>query len=602
MRRRLRVPRLPVPLLIALACGLLTGGVGTGAYVLGLLDRVDLAAVDSMFAIREDPAKARDVVVVAIDENTFTDLKVRWPMSRVHHARVVDRLRAAKVRAIAYDVQFSERTNPRADEELLWQLYRARRTPTILASVLDQPTGGLFGDSGEAIEVTGVTPALASQVTDADGVIRRFESRSESGVPTFAAAVAAQASGRRLAARSGWIDWAGEPYTIDVVSFSDVARGRVPAAALRDKIAVVGATDPALHDLHAVPTSGRDQMPGPEVQANVIQTLLNGAPLRRAARGADIGLIVGAALIGALALLLPRRLERRPVARTALGFAIPLVLCAGLVGGLLVAFASGVLLTVAYPLAAFGLATVFATALLVSYDAGERARRRLREAFGRFVPEQAVDEVMASASGRHLRGVERDATVMFADLRGFTDRSQRKSAQDVIEFLNHYLSEMSEAILAQGGTVVSYMGDGLMAVFGAPLEQEDAADRALAAARDMAGSRLERFNEWLGGDGPAGACTMSIGLHSGPVASGTVGGERRLEYAAVGHTTNVAARLESLTRQVGYGILVSETTHARLREPAEDLVRVGGVDVRGVEEPVVVWGLFPDAPPVRAAA
>ena len=602
MRRRLGALRLAAPLLIALVTGLLSGAVGAGAYALGLLDRLDLTAADSMFATREDPGKARDVVVVAIDEKTFTDLKARWPMSRVHHARVVDRLRAAKVRTIAYDVQFSERTKPRADEELLWQLYRARKTPTVLASVLDQRTGGLFGDSGEAIDVTGITPALASQVTDADGVIRRFATQSESGMPTFAAAVAEESSKRPLAARSGWIDWAGAPYSLEVVSFSDVARGRVPASVLRDKIAVVGATDPALHDLHAVPTSGRDQMPGPEVQANVIQTLLNGVPLRKAPPGADLALIVLAALAGAFALLLPRRLEAWPVARVALSFAVPLALFAVLATGIVLAFASGVLLTAAYPLAAFGLATVLTTALLVSYDAGERARKRLREAFGRFVPEQAVDEVMASASGRHLRGVERDATVMFADLRGFTDRSQRKSAQDVIEFLNHYLSEMSEAILAQGGTVVSYMGDGLMAVFGAPLEQEDAADRALAAARDMAGPRLEHFNEWLGGDGPAGACTLSIGLHSGPVASGTVGGERRLEYAAVGHTTNVAARLESLTRKVGYGILVSETTHARLREPADDLVRVGGVDVRGVEEPVVVWGLHPDEPAVRAAA
>src|SRR3712207_3510679 len=118
-----------------------------------------------------------------------------------------------------------------------------------------------------------------------------------------------------------------------------------------------------------------------------------------------------------------------------------------------------------------------------------------------------------------LRGVEREATVMFADLRGFTRRSQTESAQDVIEFLNRYLAEMSEAILRHGGTVVSYMGDGVMAVFGAPLPQDDHADRALRAAREMAGERLDRFNAWLtsevGGD-PVG---LSIGLHSGKVAS-----------------------------------------------------------------------------------
>src|SRR3712207_1234545 len=256
------------------------------------------------------------------------------------------------------------------------------------------------------------------------------------------------------------------------------------------------------------------------------------------------------------------------------------------------AFAAGVVLPVTPSAAAFLVSLMLTSALLLSWERHERARERLRDAFARFVPEQAVGELLAtSGDGRALRGVERDATVLFADLRGFTARSQEESAQDVIEFLNRYLAEMSEAILAHGGTVVSYMGDGVMAVFGAPLAQDDHADRALAAAREMSGERLERFNAWLVGEVGGDPVGLSIGLHSGPVASGTVGSERRLEYAAVGHTTNVAARLEALTRDVGHDVLLSDTTRSKLSAGDDALRAAGAFEVKGVAEPVFVWSL-----------
>ncbi len=118
--------------------------------------------------------------------------------------------------------------------------------------------------------------------------------------------------------------------------------------------------------------------------------------------------------------------------------------------------------------------------------------------FSRFVPENVVDEVLARADeGLRLGGVEREATVMFTDLRGFTSFAESMGPEQVIDVLNQYLSEMSDAIMDHGGTLVAYMGDGIMAVFGAPIEQDDHADRALAAAREMLEVRLERFNEWM---------------------------------------------------------------------------------------------------------
>ena len=157
-------------------------------------------------------------------------------------------------------------------------------------------------------------------------------------------------------------------------------------------------------------------------------------------------------------------------------------------------------------------------------------REQARDAFARFVPEAVVDQVLADADGVRLGGVRGEATVMFSDLRGFTSFSETLEPERVIESLNRYLTEMSEAILDHGGTLVAYMGDGIMAVFGAPLKQDDHADRALEAAREML-DRMDGFNGWLREQGLHDGFKMGIGLNSG---AGDVR-QRRLRAAARVH-------------------------------------------------------------------
>jgi adenylate cyclase len=180
---------------------------------------------------------------------------------------------------------------------------------------------------------------------------------------------------------------------------------------------------------------------------------------------------------------------------------------------------------------------------------------------------------------------------MFTDLRGFTSFAESLPARTVIEILNVYLSEMSDAILAHGGTLVAYMGDGIFAVFGAPIEQDDHADRAVAASREMLAVRLPRFNAFLrekhGNDG----FRMGIGLNSGLFLSGNVGSERRLEYTAIGDTTNTASRLEGMTKGTPHMCFVSDTTRNALTREADDLVFVDEFEVRGRQAKVKLWAL-----------
>ena len=235
----------------------------------------------------------------------------------------------------------------------------------------------------------------------------------------------------------------------------------------------------------------------------------------------------------------------------------------------------------------------------MSYATELRVRRRLRTTFARFVPEPVVEELVGRAENEDLRlgGQRMEGSVLFCDLRGFTSAAESLPAERVIEVLNRYLTVMSETLLDHGGTVVSYMGDGIMAVFGAPLEQPDHRDRAVAAARDMAGPGLERFNAWVREAGIGDGFRMGIGICSGPVMSGNVGSERRLEYAAVGDTTNMASRLEAMTKDGPHAVLVAESTAKWLHGADGGLAYVGELPVRGRSATVKAWTLAPPPPP-----
>ena len=226
------------------------------------------------------------------------------------------------------------------------------------------------------------------------------------------------------------------------------------------------------------------------------------------------------------------------------------------------------------------------TTLITAYE-----RQQVRDTFARFVPEDVVNDVLGRADENlRLAGVRREGTVLFSDLRGFTTFAETLRPDLVIDVLNHYLSEMSDAIMDHGGTLVSYMGDGIMAIFGAPIEQPDHADRAVAAAEEMLGPRLDRFNEWLRGQGLSEGFQMGVGINSGSVMSGQVGSERRIEYTAVGDTTNTAARLEGMTKGTPHQVFIADSTRDGMAD-GRRLTFVDEFPVRGRTSGIKVWTL-----------
>jgi adenylate cyclase len=571
-----------------LAVALLAGGIGVTAYATHLLRRSELQTIDARYSIRGTRKPPANIVFVQISpaaeqELEAHHLEARSPLPRKYDAEVVDHIRRAGAKAIAMDMEFTQRTNEVEDDELIEAVGRARGK-VVLATVNVTNSGETKIFGGEpTLREFGARPAEVRLTLDSDGTVRRFE-RQYNHLASFPVATAEVMIGRKIP-RSTFehgslpIDFAGPPETFKSISYAKVMRGEFPADLFQGKLAIVGASSPILQDLHATATTGNVQMSGPEIWANATATLLEGVPLRDVPGWLNILMIV---VLGTVVPLGSMRLRQWRSLLDAIALAVVFTIAVQ------VAFNSGRIVTFVYPLLALALGTLGTLAVLYVGETIERAR--VHDLFARFVPADVVDQVVASAGGNlRLGAVERDCTVLFSDLRGFTSFSEKLPATRVIEVVNTYLNEMTEAIHAAGGTLIAYMGDGIMAVFGAPLEQPDHADRALAAATEMIGPRLDAFNAWIAEHGHEHQFAMGVGINSGPVMAGNIGSEQRVEYTALGDTTNTASRLEGMTKGSGHMLFVADTTRERMKSPPAGFKLVGELEIRGRVEPVPVW-------------
>ncbi len=583
--------RLRTVLLVLVSLG--AAAIAVAGWATHALSLLESGTVDARFAIRGRQRSPSNIVIVKIDDATFQDLGLQWPFPRRVHARVIARIAAQHPAAILYDVQFTEASERgQADDLALLNAINNAGGKVVFATTETTAAGGtrFLGSTSGTKLLHEVHSSAANGLFpyDAEGVIRHM-SYAIDGLDTLAVAGAEVATHRRIprssfASGHDWIDFTGPAGSIHSVSFAAAYRGhQLPPHFFTGKIVVVGATAPSLQDIH--PTSVDGQMAGPEIQANAVDTVLRGMPLSSIPAWADFMLIV----LLAIAV---------PLASVRAGMAATIFLAAGLAAilavGVQVAFDSGRVVVFVYPLLGLILAATGTLAVRLLTEAFERIR--VRDLFARFVPENVVDEILASA-GPRLGGVERMGTVMFSDLRGFTTLAESQTPARVIEILNRYLSEMSDAILDHGGTLVAYLGDGIMAVFGAPLPQADHADRAVAAAREMLHVRLPSFNAWLRREEISDGLRMGIGLNSGFVMSGHVGSERRVEYTVVGDTTNTASRIEGLTKGTPHQLLIATATRDALVSPDPGLIRVGESEIRGRTGRLVLWSVRETAAP-----
>jgi adenylate cyclase len=557
----------------------LTGFV-LAAQALDVLEDSELDTVDARFAVRGDLEPPPDIAVVGIDEQSFTELGEQWPFPRTLHAEAISRLRRDGARVIAYDVQFTEPSNPADDQALADAIAKAGNLVLATTVVNDRGETNVLGPP-EVLRELNARAAHAGLTTDSGRVARRMSHELER-LETFSVATVERSTGRQVPKDAfpdpAWIDYHGRT-NVETIPFHRVVRGDFRPGTFEDKIVVVGATAPSLQDVHPTSVSGEEFMYGVEIQANSISTILRDFPLREVPGWVNVALVL---LLGAVGPLIAARFG--PVRAALIGLA----LAALYVALVQLAFNSGLIVGLLYPVLSLALGVVGALGAALVLHAFER--ERVRDIFSRFVPEPVVDDVLKNVDeDLRLGGELQVVTVLFSDMRGFTTFSETREPDEVIEILNRYLTSMTDVILRHGGTLVAFMGDGIMAVFGAPIPMDDHADRAYAAAREMAGPALTEFNDWLRGEGKGDGFRIGVGLNSGAVMAGNVGSEKRLEYTVIGDTTNTASRIEGMTKGTPHMIMLSDSTKMMMTREAPDLEPLDAMQLRGRQVKVVIW-------------
>jgi adenylate cyclase len=354
--------------------------------------------------------------------------------------------------------------------------------------------------------------------------------------------------------------------------------------ALRNAIVLVGTTAAGLHDVFTVPFgSGSGKMPGVQIHANVVDNILAHRFMRPAPRVASFGVAaVSAAAVGVIMLVAGVWWGVGSLVLVAVAIAL---LAAWL-------FGDGIWIETARPLVAVALSVFGATAY--QYFVEGREKRQVKQVFSRFVPRDVFDQLIADPSRASLGGKRRDMSVLFADIRGFTTFTEKGKPEDVVAQLNEYFSTMVPVVLAHHGTVDKFVGDMIMALFGAPLDDEDHPDHALETALAMLAT-LERLNaQWRASGRPP--LDIGVGINSGEMIAGNIGSESIMSYTVIGDAVNLASRLESLNKQFSTRIIISEATLCRLKR-GYDMDPLGEVVVKGKSEPVRIFGVRPAVSP-----
>jgi len=617
-------------------------GLGVSLALLPLLGSrlysgFELKTVDARMRLRGAAAAAPEVVVCAIDAASIDRLG-QWPWPRGVLAELVRRLAAAGARTIAFDIVFSEpdRAGLEQDKALARALEEAAGRAVLGFYVgLDEvlASGAASTPLPAAVE-TAVTPpggfpelrtwpAIESNVAplaaaapaaghfvflpDSDGTVRHYPlivDHAGSLYPALALrAVSVFLGGAPISVRPGqgalpvvdlgsrpipaseqgelWINFRG-PFERGFAyhSAADVLEGRVPAEALRDRLVFIGATETGLGDVVTSPFDA--VVPGVEVHATVADNLLHGRFIRDGAPETLLSVLALLAL-GPLGGSLAAR-SRRPLG----GAAGALALVAGWGVATHLAFVvSARHLHVVLPVLAVALGYTAAAVWRIAFV--EARARQIRAVFSRYVSQAVVEEMLRDPDKVRLGGEKRELTVLFSDLRGFTSSSERMEPEQVVAVLNEYMTPMTRIILDQGGTIDKYMGDAIMAFFGAPVAQPDHAARACAAALAMR-RRLAGLNA---GWAPRGQAPLAagIGLNTGAMAVGNMGSEMIFDYTVVGDHVNLGSRLEGLTKLYGVEIVASEFTAAAAG--ADFAFReLDRVRVKGRREPVRVFELL----------
>jgi adenylate cyclase len=636
---------------------------------------MELKAYDLRLLARGERPLGAQTVVVAIDEKSLSELG-RWPWSRVTMARLVDALREQGVKAIGFDVIFSEpeadqegnmlaemakelqkrglyteplrqvweekKQKTQADEKLAEAIGRAARVtlgyffhfderdvrhldPAEIEGVVENIASGQYpvvklrreparGNLYLAQAPVGNIPQIAAKAENAgffnafpdrDGTIRwaplviqyqdryysslalsllslyldwpevilNLDSFGVAGIRVGNLDIPVDHAGRML------INYPGRDKMVTTYSAVDVIEGRLPPGSLKDRLVIVGATAIGIYDLRVTPFSAVSA--GVNIHAAVIDNLLRRSFIVKSFWTGlfDVLIIIA---VGILAVLGVSRMRAVPAFFFALAFGLFLVLA-----NFIVFSRWQIWLNLVYPL--FSLVLVYVGITVHKYLTEEREKKKIRSAFQYYLTSSVINEMLRDPSKLKLGGDKKELTVLFSDIRGFTSISESMKPEELVNFLNEYLTDMTDLVFKHEGLLDKYMGDAIMAVYGAPLDQPDHPERACLTALEML-VRLDVLRENWRKQGKQDL-DIGIGISTGEMVVGNMGSQMRFDYTVMGDRVNLGSRLEGLNKAYGTRIIVSQYTHALVKDKFH-FRDLDAVKVKGKALPVRIYELL----------
>jgi adenylate cyclase len=551
----------------------------TGLMFIGFLDTWESKISDAFY----NPSNTLDdIIIVAIDDQSLQELG-QWPWPRHYFSTVIENLNQSTV--IGIDVSFFEPTDEdsiladsiQSNNVVLAMEYTSfsYKNGELYGESLIKPTDTL-GSSGEDFNI-----GYVNLYTDSDGVTRSFTPHIK-GIENhdhFAMAVVNEFAGATPVLKNTrtLINFYAEPGGYTYISFSDIYNNKTNPSYFKDKIILIGATASDLHDDAIVPISNQ-AMPGVEINANIVQSLLTRDFLYYQDDVSTIGFIFIFALLAGIFLY---RFRIHITTFFLVILAIAYILSA------VYLFDTGIIMNVLFPLLSITL--VYIPLVVIFYITEEKSRKWITSIFGKYVSPVVIDNLIKNPDKIKLGGQKRNITIFFSDIRGFTPISEKLNPEDLVRLLNEYLTEMTSIIIKDEGLVDKYMGDAIMAFWGAPLDQPNHAIMACSSSLEMIDKLKELQKKWKNEGIPS--FDIGIGINSGTAIVGNMGSSKRFDYTAIGDNVNLASRIEGLNKYFGTNIIITENTYKAIKDNFETR-KLDIVKVRGKKKTILIYELL----------
>ncbi len=533
------------------------------------------------------------LVIIAIDNESLQKIG-QWPWPRSVFAEALQKINESPPRAMGFDILFAEPSRyGEKDDALLGDQLEKIDFPVVLSveannlflSKEDLPMADFFIEPlGVLLNAPRVSLGQVNIIVDKDGVARKFPlevrgrqsgkiyksiayetvAQSGSDIP--------QAATLNLVNKIVFAAPAGSVRMIPFWRLMEEGAGDL----VKDKIVFLGVTAPDLHDNRIVPFGRENDMPGVELQANIANMILKGYRIAPMPKAYNALWIIFAAFLPALFFGFFRRLRWAVVASFFIGIAQIFIV--------IYLFQNGLAANIIH----LTLAWVFSVIALFGYRyfVGEKEKHQLKDIFSRYVSKEVVKKIVDDPSKVRLGGEEKEITVFFSDIRSFTTLSEKTPPVKLVQILNRYFTAMTEQVLEHKGVLDKYIGDAIMAFWGAPIDDPDQVDHALQASVTML-KKLEELNAEFAKEGKD-PINIGIGLYTGPAVVGNMGSELRLNYTVMGDTVNVASRLEGLNKEYKTKIIVGEIVKNRATGDY-NWRSLGSAQVKGRAEPINIF-------------